>query len=93
MWDTAKRERVAAGGSRVQVNFALLCFAFMILSVDGRDTMKEEPEDGGWGVVYSVRSLRILCPDGGLTLSTAHNGRGRDHQCGWNEVPGLVAVS
>lgn len=65
----------------------------MILSVDGRDTMKEEPEDGGWGVVYSVRSLRILCPDGGLTLSTAHNGRGRDHQCGWNEVPGLVAVS
>ena len=53
----------------------------------------EEPEDGAWEVIYSVRSLRILCTEGGLTLSTSHKGRDRDHQCGWNEVPGLVAAS
>ena len=92
MWDTAKREGVAAGGSRVQVNSALRCF-YDIECGRERHNEVEEPEDGGWGVVYSARSLRILCTDGGLTLSTTHNGRDREHQCGWNEVPGLVAVS
>lgn len=38
----------------------------------------EEPEDGAWEVIYSVRSLRILCTEGGLTLSTSHKGRDRD---------------
>ena len=92
LWDTAKREGVAAGGSRVQVNSALRCF-YDIECGRERHNDVEEPEDGGWGVVYSARSLRILCTDGGLTLSTTHNGRDREHQCGRNEVPGLVAVS
>ena len=38
LWDTVRRERVAAGGSRAKST--LLCIAFMILNVDGRDVIK-----------------------------------------------------
>lgn len=63
LWGIVKRTGVAGGRSRVQIDSALFCFYDIEWEWERYRTV-EEAEDGGWGVVYTVRSLRILCTEG-----------------------------
>lgn len=91
LWGIVKRTGVAGG--EVGFKSILLCFAFMILNGNGRDTgqwKKQKMGAGEWSIQWGPWGS--CAQKAGLTLSTSH-GRDREHQCGWNEVHGLVAVS